>query len=103
MPRRALSGSLVEDAEELPQRLCFDLADTFARHRELLADVFERVVCVHADAKAFGSGGLDVGNHQLTVILARLSTPRIDRHVGCIFFGKSGRNCQGLPRLCLFN
>ena len=36
---------------ELPQSLRLDLADTFARHRELLADFFERVVGVHTDAK----------------------------------------------------
>ena len=37
---------------ELPQRLGLDLADTFAGHRELLADLLERVVGVHADAEA---------------------------------------------------
>jgi hypothetical protein len=29
-----------------------DLADALARHRELLANVLQRVVSVHADAKA---------------------------------------------------
>ena len=37
---------------ELPERLRLDLADALARHRELLADFFERVVGVHADAEA---------------------------------------------------
>ena len=37
---------------QLPERLRFDLADTFAGDRELLADFFERVVGVHADAEA---------------------------------------------------
>ena len=37
---------------QLPQRFRLDLTNTFARHRELLADLFERVVCVHADAEA---------------------------------------------------
>src|SRR6266446_6033857 len=37
---------------ELAQRLGLDLADALARHRELLADLFQRVVLVHADAEA---------------------------------------------------
>src|SRR5262249_44700571 len=37
---------------ELPERLGLDLADALARHRELLADLFQRVVGIHADAEA---------------------------------------------------
>jgi hypothetical protein len=37
---------------QLAQRFGLDLADAFARHRELLADFFQRVVGVHADADA---------------------------------------------------
>ena len=37
---------------QLPQRLRLDLTDTLSRHRELLADFFQRVVGVHADAEA---------------------------------------------------
>src|SRR6266480_2111052 len=37
---------------QLPQRFRLDLADALSRHRELLADFFERVVGVHADAEA---------------------------------------------------
>src|SRR5215813_6029966 len=37
---------------ELAQRLGLYLADAFARHRELLADLFQRVVGIHADAEA---------------------------------------------------
>ena len=37
---------------QLAQRLCLDLTDTFAGDRELLADFFQRVVGVHADAEA---------------------------------------------------
>src|SRR2546430_1981014 len=33
-------------------RFRFDLPNTLSRHRELLADFFERVVGVHADAEA---------------------------------------------------
>jgi hypothetical protein len=36
---------------EFSQSLRLDLADAFARHRELLADLFQRVVGVHADAE----------------------------------------------------
>ena len=37
---------------QLAQRLGLDLTDPFAGHRELLADLFQRVVGVHADAEA---------------------------------------------------
>ena len=37
---------------QLAQRLGLDLADALAGHRELLADFFERMVGVHADAEA---------------------------------------------------
>src|SRR6185312_15220429 len=43
---------------ELPERLGFDLADALARHRELLAHFFERVVGVHADAEAHAQHAL---------------------------------------------
>src|ERR1700675_2647429 len=52
---------VVEEAPQLPasarmlqlaQRLGFDLADALAGHRELLADFFQGVVGVHADAEA---------------------------------------------------
>ena len=37
---------------QFAQRFCFDLANAFTRHAELLADFFQRVVGVHADAEA---------------------------------------------------
>src|SRR5215831_523352 len=37
---------------ELAQRFRLDLADALARHRELLADLLQGVVGVHADAEA---------------------------------------------------
>jgi hypothetical protein len=55
------SLSIVEKASEYPrpcrmlelaQRLRLDLADAFARHRELLADFFQCMVAVHADPEA---------------------------------------------------
>src|SRR5215468_985454 len=57
---RRPASSIMEEASENPrparvlqlsQRLGLDLADALARHRELLADFFQRVVLVHADAE----------------------------------------------------
>src|SRR6202000_2788781 len=48
-PRRVL---------QLAQGLRLDLTDAFARDRELLADFFQRVVGVHADAKAHAQHAL---------------------------------------------
>src|SRR5690242_3822530 len=74
--RRALAGrfafqwfakSVVEEASELAaarrvlqlaQRLGLDLADALAGHRELLADLFQGVVGVHADAEAHAQHAL---------------------------------------------
>src|SRR5882672_7507778 len=43
---------------QLPQRLGLDLADALARHRKLLADFFQRVVGIHADAEAHAQHAL---------------------------------------------
>src|SRR5436190_10248400 len=43
---------------ELAQRLGLDLADALTRDRELLADLFQRVVGVHADAEAHAENAL---------------------------------------------
>src|SRR5262249_12466078 len=43
---------------ELAQRLGLDLPDALARHRELLADLFQRVVGIHADAEAHAQHAL---------------------------------------------
>src|SRR4051794_12193259 len=66
---------------ELAQRLGFDLADALACHVELLADLFQRVVGVHADAEAHpqhallarGQAGQDPGG--------RLAQVRLDRGI----------------------
>src|SRR5690606_19405844 len=51
---------IVEEAPQLPaparmfqlaKGLRLDLANTFARHRELLADFFQRMVGIHANAE----------------------------------------------------
>src|SRR5260221_9941094 len=58
---RRPASSIIEEAPERPgparvlelsQRLGFDLPDSLARHRELLADLLQRVVLVHADAES---------------------------------------------------
>ena len=43
---------------ELAQRLGLDLADALAGHRELLPDLFEGVIGVHADAEAHAQDAL---------------------------------------------
>src|ERR1700735_511929 len=52
--------SIVQEAAQLPatarglqlaQRLRFDLTDTFARHVELLTNLFQRVIGIHTDTK----------------------------------------------------
>src|SRR5262245_51115108 len=62
-----MASSIVEEAPqlaaarrmlELAQGLRLDLADALARHRELLADFLQRVVGVHADAKAHAQHAL---------------------------------------------
>src|SRR5258707_10635140 len=58
---RRPASSIIEEAPERPgparvlelaQRLGLDLADALARPRELLSDLLQRVVLVHADAEA---------------------------------------------------
>src|SRR5213593_3167523 len=70
LDRRIAKGrgtSVVQEAAQLPRparmlelakRLGLDLADALARHRELLADLFQRVVGVHADAEAHAKNAL---------------------------------------------
>src|SRR5436190_24382954 len=43
---------------ELAQRLGLDLADALTRDRELLADLFQRVVGIHADAETHAENAL---------------------------------------------
>src|ERR1700739_256581 len=73
---------------ELPQRLRFDLTDTLARHRELLADLFERVVGVHADAEAHAQHALlawrERGQHPRHRLLEVLLYGGIDRDDGVL-------------------
>ncbi len=59
--------SLIEEAPELPgaawmlqlpERLRFDLADTFARNGELLTNFLKRMVGIHADPEAHAQNTL---------------------------------------------
>jgi hypothetical protein len=56
---------------QLAQRLGFDLPDSFARHRELLADFFQRVVGLLADTEAHAQDLL-LARRQRRQHLARL-------------------------------
>jgi hypothetical protein len=49
---RSSAASLTCSNASTSQRFRFDLTNTLARHRELLADFFQRVVGVHAEAHA---------------------------------------------------
>ena len=46
---------------QLPQRLRLNLPNPLPRHRELLADFFQRVIGVHADAEAHSEHALFAG------------------------------------------
>src|SRR5712691_683202 len=59
--------SIIQEASQYPraawvlqlsQRLGFNLADALARHRELLADLLQRVVGIHADAESHAKNAL---------------------------------------------
>jgi hypothetical protein len=43
---------------QLPQRLRLDLADTLASNRELLPDLFKRMIGVHPDPEAHAQNAL---------------------------------------------
>src|SRR5262249_55967023 len=87
---RLPSGSGVEEAPELPaptrmlqltERLRLDLADALAGDRELLADFFQRVVGVHADAEAHAEHALLAGGQACQDPRGGLAQVRLDRGV----------------------
>ena len=100
-PRKTTSGSVVsrhpcpipsiiEEAPEhpgparvlqLPQRLGLDLADALARHRELLTDLFQRVVGVHADAEAHAQHPLLARGERGEYPRRYLTQIRLDRRI----------------------
>src|SRR5437764_11679056 len=90
LDRRIAKGratSVVQEAAQLPrparmlelaQRLGLDLADALARHRELLADLFQRVVGVHADAEAHAEYTLLARREQCECARRGLAQVRLD-------------------------
>src|SRR5437899_7771592 len=97
---------------ELAQRLGLDLADALARHRELLADLFQRVVGIHADAEAHAQHALFAwrqGRQYAGGGLAQIGLNRgVDRQdrvlvldeiaeVGIFLVADRGFQRQGLP------
>src|SRR5688500_16353182 len=66
---------------EFAERLGLDLADTFAGDRELLADLFERVVGVHADAEAHAQHAFLAGRQRCQNAGCRLAEVRLDCRV----------------------
>src|SRR5438876_3909597 len=66
---------------ELAQRLGLDLADALARHRELQAHLFQRVVGVHADAEAHAQHALLARCESGQCALGRLPQLRLNRGV----------------------
>ena len=70
-----------EGCLELPERLRLDLADTFARDRELLADFFERVIRVHADAEAHPEHAFLARRERGQNARRRFAQVRLDRRV----------------------
>src|SRR5947207_4105150 len=66
---------------ELAQRLGLDLADALAGHRELLADLFQGVVGVHADAEAHAKDPLLARRERSEHARRGLAQVRLDRGV----------------------
>src|SRR6476660_1345969 len=66
---------------QLPERLRLDLADALARHRELLADLLEGVVGVHADAEAHAQHALLTRRERCKHTRRGLAQVRLDRRV----------------------
>src|SRR5690348_6771365 len=71
-PRRVL---------ELAQRLGLDLPYTLAGDRELLADFFQRVIGVHADAEAHAQHALFARRERGEHARRRFAQVRLDRGV----------------------
>src|SRR5215210_3504054 len=82
--------SVVQEASELPaprgmlqlaQGLRLDLADALAGHRELLADLLEGVVGVHADAEAHAQHALLARGQRCENARRGLTKIALDRRV----------------------
>src|SRR5436309_7585309 len=84
------SGLIIQEAPELPrparmlqlaQRLRLDLPDALARHAELLPDLFQRMIGVHADAEAHAEHPFLARRQRCQHAGRRLAEVRLDRGV----------------------
>src|SRR5215208_919405 len=84
------SGSGIEEVAQfaraarvlqLAERLCLDLTDALAGHRELLPDLFERVVGIRADAEAHAQDALLARSQRGQDTGRRLAQIGLDRGV----------------------
>ncbi len=66
---------------QFAERLGFDLADSFAGHRELLADFFQRVIRVHTDAEAHAQHAFLTRRERGEHARRRFAQVRLDRGV----------------------
>src|SRR5262249_53130910 len=66
---------------QLPQRLRLDLTNALARHRELLADLLEGVIGVHADSEAHPENALLARRERGEHPRGGLAQIRLDRRV----------------------
>src|SRR5260370_1280691 len=66
---------------ELAERLGLDLTDALAGHRELLADLLERVVRIHADAETHAQHALFARGERGENPRRRLAQIGLDRRV----------------------
>ena len=66
---------------QLAQGFRFDLTDPFAGNRELLPDLFQRVVRVHADAEAHAQHTLFARRERGKNARCRLTQVRLDRGI----------------------
>src|SRR5919197_2471735 len=85
--RHPRTTSVVKEAPELPaparvlqlpERLGLDLANALTRYRELLADLLERVIGVHADAEAHAQNALFPGGERCERAGGSLAQVRLD-------------------------
>src|SRR5688572_31880985 len=87
--RKSLALALEERAQllrarrvaQLAQRLRLDLPDALARHVELLADLFQRVVGVHLDAEAHAQHLGLARRERIEHVLGRFAQARVERRI----------------------
>ena len=78
---------------QLAQGLGLDLTDALAGYRELLADLFERMVGVHADAEAHAQHALLARRQRGQHAGRGLAQVRLDGRSRAASGARSGRSC----------